>query len=114
MRVARLRKAYVAIGAGGVANPWLRVRRSPGRRPGTKCLEWSKKKRSVPKGQDDCVGATVDSITGLSTCQHDLCRPTREYIITSSLRDGLLFLRIPGTPCQATIVQSLRDKEDQP
>jgi hypothetical protein len=53
MRVARLRKAYVAIGARGVANPWLRVRRSPRRRPGTKCLEWRKKKRSVPEGQDD-------------------------------------------------------------
>jgi hypothetical protein len=87
MRVARLRKAYVAIGAGGVANRWLRVRRSPRRRPGTKCLEWRKKKRSVPEGQDDCVGAAVDSGTELSPCQHDLCRPTREYIITSSLRD---------------------------
>ena len=36
--------------------------------------------------------AAFDSITELSTCQHDLCRPTREYIFTSSLRDGLLFL----------------------
>jgi len=28
----------------------------------------------------------------LSTCQHDLCTLTREYIITPSLRDGLLSL----------------------
>jgi NAD(P)-dependent dehydrogenase (short-subunit alcohol dehydrogenase family) len=27
---------------------------------------------------------------------------------------GSFFLRIPGTSCQATIVQSLRDKEDKP
>jgi hypothetical protein len=87
MKVARLRKAYVAIGAVGVANRWLRVRRSPRRRPGTKCLEWSKKKRSVPEGQDDFGGAAVDSITEPSTWRHDLCRPTREYIITPSLRD---------------------------
>ena len=29
----------------------------------------------------------VDSITQPGTCQHDLCRLTREYIITPSLRD---------------------------
>ena len=46
--------------------------------------------------------------------QDDLCRLTREYLITPSLRDGLLFLCIPGTSCLATIVQSLRDKEDKP
>jgi hypothetical protein len=51
--------------------------------PGTKCREWRQKKRSVPEGQDDCVGAAVESITESSTCQ-------------------------------ATIVQSLRDKEDKP
>ena len=33
------------------------------------------------------------------------------YIITPSLRDRLPSLTIPGTSCQATIVQSLRDKE---
>jgi hypothetical protein len=27
---------------------------------------------------------------------------------------GSFFLRIPGTSCQATVGQSLRDKEDQP
>jgi hypothetical protein len=37
-------------------------------------LEWCKKKRSVPEGQDDCVGVAVDSIAELNTCQHDLCR----------------------------------------
>src|SRR5215470_3624111 len=72
--------------------PGCRARRSLRRRPGTKCLEWCKKKRSVPEGQDDCVGAAFDSITELSTCQHDLCRLTRENMITPSLRDGLLFL----------------------
>src|SRR5215471_2967923 len=72
--------------------PSYRARRSLRRRPGTKCLECRKKKRSVPEGQDDCVGAAVDSITEPSTCQHDLCRLTREYMITPSLRDGLLFL----------------------
>ena len=51
-----------------------------------------KKKRSVPEGLDDCVGAAFDSITELSTCQHDLCRLRREYMITASLQDGLLFL----------------------
>ena len=51
-----------------------------------------KKNRSVPEGQDDCVGAAVDSITELSTCQHDPCRLPREYIIIPSLRDGFLFL----------------------
>jgi hypothetical protein len=55
-------------------------------------LEWRKKNRSVPEGKDDSVGAAVDSITELGTCQHDLCRLQREYIITPSLRDGLLFL----------------------
>ena len=50
-----------------------------------------KKKRSVPEGLDDCVGAAVDSITEPGTCR-DLCRLTREYIITPSLRDGLLSL----------------------
>ena len=40
------------------------------------------------------VGAALDSITQLSTCQHDLCRLTREYIITPSLGDGLLSLTI--------------------
>src|SRR5215470_13807785 len=72
--------------------PSYRARRSLRRRPGTKCLECRKKKRSVPEGQDDCVGAAFDSITELRTCQHDLCRLTREYMITPSLRDGLLFL----------------------
>src|SRR5215469_7143360 len=74
--------------------PGCRARRSLRRRPGTKCQEWRKKKRSVPEGQDDCVGAAFDSITELSTCQHDLCRLTRENMITPSLRDGLLFLTI--------------------
>src|SRR5215469_18736902 len=72
--------------------PGCRARRSLRRRPGTKCREWRKKKRSVPEGQDDWVGATFDSITELSICQHDLGRLTREYMITPSLRDGLPFL----------------------
>src|SRR5215470_12120760 len=72
--------------------PSYRARRSLRRRPGTKCLECRKKKRSVPEGQDDCVGAAFDSITELSTCQHDLRRLTRGHMITPSLRDGLLFL----------------------
>src|SRR5215469_1459818 len=74
--------------------PGCRARRSLRRRPGTKCLEWRKKKRSVPERQDDWVGAAFDSITELSTCQHDPCRLTREYMITPSLRDGLLFLNV--------------------
>src|SRR5215469_11111997 len=81
--------------------PGCRARRSLRRRPGTKCQEWRKKKRSVPEGQDDCVGAAFDSVTELSTCQRDLCRLTRENMIILSLRDGLLFLRIPGTSCLA-------------
>ena len=56
--------------------------------PGTKCLEWRKKKRSVPEGQDDWVGAAVDSITEPCTGPHDVCRLTREYIIAPSLRDN--------------------------
>ena len=48
---------------------------------------WRQKKRSVPEGQDDWVGAAVDSITEPSTCQHDLCRLARENLITPSLRD---------------------------
>src|SRR5215468_2418159 len=95
--------------------PGCRARRSLRRRPGTKCQEWRKKKRSVPEGQDDCVGAAFDSITELSTCQHHLCRLARANMIVPSLRDGLLFLYlIPGTSCLATIVQSLRDNEDKP
>src|SRR5215469_3546865 len=95
--------------------PGCRARRSLRRRPGTKCLEWRKKKRSVPEGQDDCVGAAFDSITELSTCQHDLCRLTRENLITPSLPGRAPFsYAIPGTSCQATIVQSLRDWEDKP
>ena len=47
MKVARLRKAYVAIAALGRANPWLRVRRSLRRRPGMKCLG-KPPKRAVP------------------------------------------------------------------
>src|SRR5262249_53544023 len=47
-----------------------------------------------PGGTGSLGRAAFDCITELSTCQHDLCRPTREYIITSSLRDGLLFLTI--------------------
>ena len=50
--VARLRKAYVAIVEFGRANPWLRVRRSPRRRPGTKCLEKPQNER-VPEGRYD-------------------------------------------------------------
>ena len=46
----------------------------------------------VPEGQDDGVGAAFDSNTELSRCQHDLCRLMREYLITPSLRDGLLSL----------------------
>jgi hypothetical protein len=53
---------------------------------------WRKKNRSVPEGQDDCIGAAVDSIAELSTCQRDLCRLQPEYTITPSLRDGLLSL----------------------
>ena len=46
----------------------------------------------MPEGQDDRVGAALDSIAERSTGQHDLRRLTREYIITPSLRDGLLSL----------------------
>jgi hypothetical protein len=39
------------------------------------------------------VSATLStSITELGSCQHDLCTLRREYIITPSLQDGLLFL----------------------
>ena len=92
MRVARLRKAYVATAEDGCETPSCRARRSLRRRPGTKCREWRQKKRSVPEGQDDCVGAAFDSSTELSACQHDICRLTRENLIIPSLRDGLLFL----------------------
>jgi len=38
----------------------------------------------------------VDSSTEPSTCQHDLCTLTPEYIITPSPRDGLLSLTYPA------------------
>src|SRR5215813_12132521 len=48
-----------------------------------------KKKRSVPEGQDDCVGAAVDSITEPSTRQHESYRHIGQATGLGHCRDGI-------------------------
>ena len=40
------------------------------------------------------MGTAADPVTELCSCRPDLCRGLRQYIITPSLRDGLLFSNV--------------------
>jgi hypothetical protein len=109
--VARLRKAYVAIGAGDVANRWLRVRCSPRRRPGTKCLEYVRKRSPSRRDGVMCIRALV--YKGRLGIYSVPCWSRQRLLLNHPVPPGRIasFYSIPGHFVPGYSHESLRDTQ---